>query len=148
MPADMKLVTLYREAVHYPEREEAKKPGSRMLTMDYFDALEVRRFVDPEDSIGEFLGFREDDAMNKNDVAMQSIPLYCPVPEGKDPFDDTENGICLSLLLVYVTPEVLSRLDTGKMTGADIYDIFYNDQSVGNTSSTTLVYQFCLQTNG
>lgn len=94
-----------------------------------------------KDSIREYLGLNIDEAFDQNRVAMQSIPLYCPeavydtyngkadgnIPKNRkcrglyqDPFQTKElSGTdfgkdlpYLSLIEVFITPEVMARLDT------------------------------------
>ena len=134
MSADLKLLTLYREAIHKPDKGTDKGSARRLLTMDYFDALEVKSFSFDKDSIRDFLGFCADDALSENDVTMQSIPLYCPSADVRqgDPFENEGKGAYLSLLLVYITPEVLHRFNYGQLTNkgsaaSDVYDLFYSD---------------------
>ena len=49
-----------------------------MLAMDYFDALEVDEFCSESEKFSKFMGLSIYENLTEHDVAMQSIPLYCP----------------------------------------------------------------------
>lgn len=142
MPAKLNLLTLYREAIHEPVQGTARSQGSPELAMDYFDTLIAQEFDAKTDSIREFLGLDSAEDYDQNQIAMQSIPLYCPANvydtyakkyRGiyRDPFltgsaadkdnteaDDRERNELrssmpyLSVIEVFITPEVIARLDT------------------------------------
>lgn len=142
MPAKLNLLTLYREAIHEPVQGTARSQGSPELAMDYFDTLIAQEFDAKTDSIREFLGLDSAEDYDQNQIAMQSIPLYCPANVYDtyakkyrgiywDPFltgsaadkdnteaDDRERNELrssmpyLSVIEVFITPEVIARLDT------------------------------------
>lgn len=142
MPAKLNLLTLYREAIHEPVQGTARSQGSPELAMDYFDTLIAQEFDANKDSIREFLGLDSAEDYDQNQIAMQSVPLYCPANvydtyakkyRGiyRDPFltgsaadkdnteaDDRERNELrssmpyLSVIEVFITPEVIARLDT------------------------------------
>jgi hypothetical protein len=78
MPAKLNLLTLYREAIHEPVQGTARSQGSPELAMDYFDTLIAQEFDAKTDSIREFLGLDSAEDYDQNQIAMQSVPLYCP----------------------------------------------------------------------
>ena len=144
---NLKLITLYREAVHQPDPDSQNTGRHRQLTltMDYFDALEVKSFSMADGNIREFFGQDIDEELNDSDIAMHSIPLYRPDnnftrevagsdPYYGDPLDENSKNGYLCLLQVYITPEVLRRLDVYKKAPGEglenvaaIYDSFFRD---------------------
>ncbi len=141
---NLKLITLYREAVHEPD--DVSCDHRRLtLTMDYFDALEVESFSLSDENIRKFFGQDTGEELSEFDVAMHSIPLYSPDndyirsiedkdPQYGDPFENEEAASYLCLIQVYITPEVLRRLDIYKdkeikdlKDAADVYDSFFRD---------------------
>lgn len=146
---NLKLITLYREAVHQVEpNDECRGTDEHRrltLTMDYFDALEVKEDFSDDDKIREFFGQNMDEELNDYDVAMHSIPIYCPEneitqsaadndPFYGDPFQERQEAGYLCLIQVYITPEVLRRVDVYKSAkeskpeaAAKVYDCFFKD---------------------
>ena len=62
MKNNLKLITLYREAVHPFGKEDGEDDFQSVddhrqltLTMDYFDALEVKSFSMEDDNVRAFL---------------------------------------------------------------------------------------------
>ena len=124
---NMKLLTLYREAVHNPIPDSETGDNRRLtLTMDYFDALEVKEDFAKDFTIRQFFGQDTKEELREYDVAMHSIPLYRPDNEFTrsftkenefygDPLNDGKNNErkadFLCLIQVYITPEVLRRID-------------------------------------
>lgn len=123
------LINLYREAIHDPESEGGRWGSNTqvLLAMDYFDAVEIMSFAPDMRDLRAFLGLALDDKMTENDVAMQSIPVYCPELDGTfleytknafygDPFakfNEEEDGLpYLGLIQVYITPEIIARYKT------------------------------------
>ena len=145
----LKLITLYREAVHQVEPNDecrgADEHRRLTLTMDYFDALEVKDDFADGDQIRAFFGQNIDEELNDYDVAMHSIPIYCPEneitvqarekdPLYGDPFEERQGAGYLCLIQVYITPEVLRRIDVYKSVEGDkteaaskVYGCFFND---------------------
>ncbi len=149
-PAGYHLIKLYRKAVHKTEPDEIFKRSKTMLAMDYFDALEVRSFKPDTDKFSEFMGLSINENLTEHDVAMQSIPLYCPEMSGekvtgyccdhlcyRDPFDDDVGKFrYFGMIQVYITPEVLVRFDKESFSTSidnkdslylNMYDAFYKD---------------------
>ena len=149
----LKLITLYREAVHQVEPNDecrgADEHRRLTLTMDYFDALEVKSFS-TKDDIREFLGQDTNERLREHDIAMHSIPLYWPNntftvkfannnphygdPLNSDKAEEQNKAAFLCLIQVYITPEVLRRLDLyGDSEGdsseaaSNAYDFFFKD---------------------
>ena len=144
----LKLITLYREAVHQVEPNDecrgADEHRRLTLTMDYFDALEVKDDFADGDQIRAFFGQNIDEELNDYDVAMHSIPIYCPEneitvqarekdPLYGDPFEERQGAGYLCLIQVYITPEVLRRIDVYKSVEGDkteaaskVYGCFFN----------------------
>ena len=155
--SNLKLITLYREAVHKNEKESIDKSQCRQLTltMDYFDALEVKSFSVKENHIRAFLGQDIDEELNYYDVAMHSIPIYCPYneftssiaennPYYGEPFSIKDGAGYLCLIQVYITPEVLRRLDIYKDkkrielgAASEVYDLFFRDIHTAMNEYTT-----------
>ncbi len=145
----LKLITLYREAVHQVEPNDECRGAAEhrrlTLTMDYFDALEVKEDFADDDQIRAFFGQNIDEELNDYDVAMHSIPIYCPEneitvqarekdPLYGDPFEERQGAGYLCLIQVYITPEVLRRSDVYKSVEGDkteaaskVYDCFFKD---------------------
>ncbi|MDO5138506.1 MAG: hypothetical protein Q4D71_08640 [Oscillospiraceae bacterium] len=117
------LIKLYRKAVHDPDN--TKNNTQTMLAMDYFDALEVCRFDPDTEEFNEFMGLCIYENLTEHDMAMQSIPLYCPeineemIDEYqcgnncyRDPFgDDAEDFRYFGMVQVHITPEILVKFD-------------------------------------
>ena len=135
MKNNLKLITLYREAVHPFGKEDGEDDFQSVddhrqltLTMDYFDALEVKSFSMEDDNVRAFFGQNTNEELRDYDVAMHSIPLYLPNSKftgkfakenrfygdtlvcGKDEKDANKSDF-LCLIQVYITPEVLRRMD-------------------------------------
>lgn len=77
-PARYNLIRLYRKAVHDSDAHENMGGSEIMLAMDYFDALEVDEFHSESEKFSKFMGLSIYEDLTEYDVAMQSIPLYCP----------------------------------------------------------------------
>ena len=124
-PARYNLIRLYRKAVHDSDADENMGGSEIMLAMDYFDALEVDEFHSDTEKFSKFMGLSIYEDLTEHDVAMQSIPLYCPeITEElaaeycchnscfKDPFDKNSGEYrYFGMILVYITPEILMRLN-------------------------------------
>lgn len=135
-PARYELIKLYRKAVHDVETYETPENSQIMLAMDYFDALEVCRFDSDTDKFNEFMGLSIYEDLTEHDVAMQSIPLYCPELSGntieeyrcmnkcfKDPFDSEANEFgYFGMINVYITPEILVRFDRERFEESSVKD--------------------------
>lgn len=141
---------------------DGKKQEDPYLAMDYFDALIPRKIKTDED-INEFMDIdtSSDYGLSKFEVAMQSIPIYCSAkdiekygyevplnecdfpgglkaaPYG-NPFEQQDNYPYLSLVQIYIMPEVMARIklvSTGDESGtattnrvtAGIINQFYED---------------------
>lgn len=148
-PARYNLIRLYRKAVHDSDAHENVGGSEIMLAMDYFDALEVDEFHSDTEQFSKFMGLSIYEDLTEHDVAMQSIPLYCPeITEKmseeycchnscfKDPFDkDSGEYRYFGMIQVYITPEILMRLNREhlKETEKDnfgylgIYNAFFKD---------------------
>ena len=148
-PARYNLIRLYRKAVHDSDADENMGGSEIMLAMDYFDALEVDEFHSDTEKFSKFMGLSIYEDLTEHDVAMQSIPLYCPeITEElaaeycchnscfKDPFDKNSGEYrYFGMIQVYITPEILMRLNREhlKETIKDdfgylsIYNAFFKD---------------------
>lgn len=148
-PARYNLIRLYRKAVHDSDAHENVGGSEIMLAMDYFDALEVDEFHSDTEQFSKFMGLSIYEDLTEHDVAMQSIPLYCPeITEKmaeeycchnscfKNPFNKNSGEYrYFGMIQVYITPEILMRLDREhlKETEKDdfgylgIYNAFFKD---------------------
>ena len=155
---NLKLITLYREAVHQQGKDDGDDELQGMddhrrltLTMDYFDALEVKTFSMKYDNVRAFFGQNTNEELRDYDVAMHSIPLYWPSSNFTKKFakenrfygdtlgydkdeTDTNKANFLCLIQVYITPEVLRRIDIYKgiegetpEAASKAYDFFFED---------------------
>ena len=153
-PARYNLIKLYRKAVHDSDGDENMNSSQIMLAMDYFDALEVDEFRSNTEKFSKFMGLSIYEDLTEHDVAMQSIPLYCPEITAemadeyccdnrcfKDPFDKNSGEYrYFGMIQVYITPEILVRLDREHLSREhlrktekdsygyiDIYNAFFKD---------------------
>ena len=95
-PARYNLIRLYRKAVHDSDAHENVGGSEIMLAMDYFDALEVDGFRSESEKFSKFMGLSIYEDLTEYDVAMQSIPLYCPEITAENCEITSGWGICRS----------------------------------------------------
>lgn len=136
MAQRLNLITLYREALHYPDKEKTEN-SENSLALDYFDALEIKEFSISESILPEFMGLSVDKSMNVHDVAMHSLPLYHTDESVKEYIKNAYYGDPLSndkypylgIILVYITPEVITRIKNveNREKSSDKSKIFYKD---------------------
>lgn len=142
---ELYLIKLFRKAIHEPAQGEASGITSKgmndqapqFLAMDYFDAL-IPQKIEIDQDINMFMDIyaSPDKGGYKYDVAMQSIPIYCsaedienhksPVPLKSDngdtsvfiydnPFKQDVNYPYLSLIQVYIAPEIMARIEPNEL---------------------------------
>lgn len=127
MSADIRLITLRRRAIAQSNPVEDSSfhrdeliSGNNALSMDYFDIINVRSFTS-EDSLKDIMDVSNIGSESRDDVSMQSYPIYCNEDTLKkhekdplygDPFayDGTAQMPFLSIIQVHITPEVLARV--------------------------------------
>lgn len=94
--------------------DEIKNSGTVFESTDYFDKLIVRE-IDKQGDLADFMGIRSQLNTMKDVVAVQSCSLFSDIDEEKeketaDLFSVDESDKFLSLIQVYITPEVISKL--------------------------------------
>lgn len=160
MDADIRLVKLTRTTM---EGKKTLPNDKSWFVADYFDIMEVDA-LSLEDPFAVWLGIGDDTADN-NVISEQSYTLYCSsnmlmrYEENSEksyrgnPFDNAGKNECLSIIHVYILPEIIARMKMGKDevrsdTGIllepfvkDLYDILdlYEDKNK-NESFIARVY--------
>lgn len=121
MDADIRLIKLTRTTL---EGKKALPNEKSWFVADYFDVMEVNA-LSLEDPFAEWLGIGSDTA-DENVIAEQSYTLYCSPNmlteyEGNskksyrgNPFEKEEGNECLSIIHVYILPEILARMEIEK----------------------------------
>lgn len=134
--SDLRLLKLYRKAVHQPKATNTEGTSTLALATDYFDAMEVQE-VPFKYALRDMIGTEDDLHITKYDVSMQSYPLYCPSETIKkhknddkyrNPFDNNERLTYLSIIQVYITPETIARIHfEKKQDSLDVLDVISED---------------------
>lgn len=124
MSADIRLVKLRRKAINHrkcPTDNEIDSGDGSSLSMDYFDIISVKSF-NSSDSLEDIMDIGNSGSESRDDVSMQSYPLYCSEETLKkhesdkgygNPFlcsGENNNMPYLSIIQVHITPEVLARV--------------------------------------
>lgn len=121
MDADIRLVRLTRTTLK--GKKTLPNPKSWFVA-DYFDVMEIDS-LSLEDSFAEWLGF-ESDVADDSIITEQSYTLYCSPNmlieyEGNieksyrgDPFVKEEKNDCLSIIHVYILPEIMARMNISR----------------------------------
>lgn len=121
MDADIRLVKLTRTTM---EGKKTLPNDKSWFVADYFDIMEVD-VLSLEDPFAEWLGIGGDAADN-NVISEQSYTLYCSSnmlmryeensekSYRKNPFDKAGENECLSIIHVYILPEIIARMKMGK----------------------------------
>lgn len=121
MSADYRLIRLSRKTNNINTGEANNT--QQYLSTDYFDVLHcVNR--KPGDHFCSIMGIGEGGQQNADEIAIQSYALYCSEDAlnrysgrecYRDPFEDQDkNKHFLSLIQVYITPEVTARAHLGE----------------------------------
>lgn len=123
MNADIRLVKLRRKAIN--NKNCSMDKGA--FSMDYFDIINISSFHS-SDSLEDIMDIGNVGSESRDDVSMQSYPLYCSGATLEkysndkgygDPFLHSEeyNGMpYLSIIQVHITPEVLARVSYSSVT--------------------------------
>lgn len=140
MEADIKLIKLSR--ITMEGKKNPKREGCYVA--DYFDLIQENA-INLKNPFGEWFDIEKNDFEN-HEVAVQSYLLYCSAAMMTkcmvtnkhnycaDPFNEPSDG-CLSIIQVYINPEILARMDSKTRQGCchgeiilqpfvdDLYDI-------------------------
>lgn len=128
MGADYRLIRLSRKTNNKITGDS--NGVQQYLSTDYFDVLHcvIKR---PDDDFCSIMGIGEGGQQAADEIAIQSYALYCSEDtldryRGKkgyqDPFEDPDkNKHFLSLIQVYVTPEITSRAHMGEDYSSHTY---------------------------
>lgn len=95
--------------------DEIKNSGTVFESTDYFDKLIVKEIDNKQGDLADFMGIRSQLGTLKNVVAVQNYSLFSDVDEEKGKETDAlfsldESEKFLSLIQVYITPEVIFKL--------------------------------------
>lgn len=126
--ADFRLIRLSRKtnSTYTVECNDSQQ----YLSTDYFDVLHCVK-KKPTDSFCSIMGIGEQEPQKANEIAIQSYALYCSEDtlnqyKGRacygDPFEDEKGDKhFLSLIQVYITPEIIARAHLGEDCSAQSF---------------------------
>lgn len=124
------LISLYRKSIEKSDNTKNRiidrsKSADEYLATDYFDILQVKK-RDLKDTFSDIMGIWRGETRDKADTVAQSYPVYCSRETEKkfagndkhygNPFESTEDQKqnYLSIIQVYITPEVMARMTETK----------------------------------
>lgn len=122
MDADIRIIRLSRMTVEGKRCQDLQK-GDCWFVTDYFDLMQVNS-LSMKQPFAEWLDIRKN-SVDDYEIAAQSYTLYCSaamleqyenlseMEYRKDPFTKEDGLECLSIIQVYITPEVLARMKDG-----------------------------------